>query len=117
MRVPPDLTTAGLAVPPTLLPDPGLTTADDGYVMVDSDLFGAEENYAASWVENRWFTIDDLVDFTGHPFVTVEFENRYRCWDNTTDIERCYLEVSPGWCQLAQPRDPRRGGGLRGHRR
>ena len=75
-------------------PDPNFTTADDGYVMVDSDLFGAEENYAASWVENCWFTIDDPVDFTGHPFVTVEFENRYRCWDNTTDIERCYLEVS-----------------------
>ena len=28
------------------------TTADNGFVMVDSDLFGAEENYAASWVEN-----------------------------------------------------------------
>ena len=75
-------------------PDPNFTTADDGYVMVDSDLFGAEENYAASWVENCWFTIDDPVDFTGHPFVTVEFENRYRCWDNTTDIERCYMEIS-----------------------
>ena len=62
--------------------------------MVDSDLFGAEENYAASWVENCWFTIDDPVDLTGHPFVTVEFENYYRCWDNTTDIERCYLEIS-----------------------
>ena len=75
-------------------PSPNFTTADDGYVMVDSDLFGAEENYAASWVENCWFEIDDPVDFTGHPFVTVEFENRYRCWDNTTDIERCYLEIS-----------------------
>jgi len=75
-------------------PNPNFTTADDGYVMVDSDLFGAEEAYAAAWVENCWFTIDDAVDFTGHPFVTVEFENRYRCWDNTTDIERCYLEIS-----------------------
>ena len=75
-------------------PSPNFTTADDGYVMVDSDLFGAEENYAASWVENCWFEIDDPVDFTGHPFVTVEFENRYRCWDNTADIERCYLEIS-----------------------
>ena len=63
-------------------------------MLVDSDLFGAEENYAASWVENCWFNIDDPVDLTGHPFVTVEFENRYRCWDNTTDIERCYLEIS-----------------------
>ena len=26
--------------------------------------------------------------------MTVEFENFYRCWDNTTDIERCYLEIS-----------------------
>ena len=75
-------------------PDPNFTTADDGYVMVDSDLFGAEENYAASWVENCWFTIGDPVDFTDHPFVTVEFETRYRCWDNTTYIERCYLEIS-----------------------
>ena len=70
------------------------TTADNGFVLVDSDLFGAEENYAASWVENCWFNIDDPVDLTGHPFVTVEFENFYRCWDNTTDIERCYLEIS-----------------------
>ena len=75
-------------------PSPNFTTADNGYVMVDSDLFGSDENYAASWVENCWFTIDEAVDFTGHPFVTVEFENRYRCWDNTTDIERCYLEIS-----------------------
>jgi hypothetical protein len=70
------------------------TTADNGFVMVDSDLFGAEENYAATWVENCWFTVDDPVDLTGHPFVTVEFENYYRCWDNTTDIERCYMEIS-----------------------
>lgn len=70
------------------------TTADNGFVMVDSDLFGAEENYAASWVENCWFTIDEPVDLTGHPYVTVEFENYYRCWDNTTDIERCYMEIS-----------------------
>jgi len=72
----------------------GSTTADNGFVLVDSDLFGAEENYAASWVENCWFEIDDPVDLTGHPFVTVEFENYYRCWDNTTDIERCYMEIS-----------------------
>lgn len=70
------------------------TTADNGFVMVDSDLFGAEEAYAAAWVENCWFDINDPVDLTGHPFVTVEFENYYRCWDNTTDIERCYMEIS-----------------------
>jgi hypothetical protein len=70
------------------------TTADNGFVMVDSDLFGAEEAYAASWIENCWFNIDDPVDLTGHDFVTVEFENYYRCWDNTTDVERCYMEIS-----------------------
>jgi len=84
-------------------PSPNFTTADDGYVMVDSDLFGAEEAYAAAWVENCWFTIDEPVDFTGHPFVTVEFENRYRCWDNTTDIERCYLEVSLDGANWSDP--------------
>ena len=36
-------------------------TADNDFVLVDSDLFGAEENYAASWVENCWFNIDDAV--------------------------------------------------------
>ena len=87
-------TTSGQAVTVPAALRRNFTTADNGFVMVDSDLFGAEENYAASWVENCWFTIDDAVDFTGHPFVTVEFENRYRCWDNTTDIERCYLEIS-----------------------
>ena len=78
----------------SVAPSPNFTTADNGFLLVDSDLFGAEESYAASWVENCWVTMQTPADFTGYPFVTVEFENFYRCWDNTTDIERCYLELS-----------------------
>ena len=75
--------------------DPILSTsADNGFIMVDSDQFGADENYAASWVENCWVTINDPVDLTNFENVSVEFATYYRCWDNTTDIERCFLEVS-----------------------
>ena len=74
-------------------PAPNFTTADNGFLLVDSDLVGAERTRGI-WVENCWVTMETPADFTGYPFVTVEFENFYRCWDNTTDIERCYLELS-----------------------
>ena len=65
-------------------------------MLVDSGLFGAEENYAASWVEEHRLVRTSTIRSTSPvtPFVTVEFENRYRCWDNTTDIERDYLQIS-----------------------
>lgn len=88
-----ECTTTGPSGPYPIAPIAS-TTADNGFVLVDSDLFGAEENYAATWVENCWFTIEEPVDLSAFPNISVEFETFYRCWDNTTDIERCFLEVS-----------------------
>jgi hypothetical protein len=31
------------------------TTSSNGTIIVDSDLFGADANYDANWVENCWF--------------------------------------------------------------
>ena len=33
------------------------TTADNGFLLIDSDLFGIEAQYDASWVENSWVQI------------------------------------------------------------
>lgn len=75
-------------------PAPNFETADNGFLMVDSDLFGAEEEYENNWIENNMATLAMPIDLTGHPDVIVEFASKYRCWDNFTDVERCYLEIS-----------------------
>lgn len=75
-------------------PAPNFETADNGFLIVDSDLFGAEEAYETNWIENNMATLAAPIDLTGHPAVIVEFANQYRCWDNTADVERCYLEIS-----------------------
>ena len=67
------------------------TSADNGFMMIDSDEFGGADGGGATSTENCYFAIDSVLDLTGHPFVTVEWENFYRQY---TDAEYCLLEIS-----------------------
>jgi hypothetical protein len=71
-------------------------SADNGFLMVDSDLFGAEANYAADWVENCWAQTAEPIDCYAHPYVSIAMQTRYRCWDNgaSDGSEKCFIEVS-----------------------
>lgn len=70
------------------------TSAANGYMMVDSDEFGGEEG--GSGIENCWFQMVNPVDCSGHPYVSVSFENQYRMWDGgaSDGNEYCLVEVS-----------------------
>ena len=72
------------------------TTADNGLLLVDSDLFGADANYDAAWIENSWVQTADPIDCSSLDFVSISMETRYRCWDNgaSDDSEKCLIEVS-----------------------
>jgi hypothetical protein len=73
------------------------TTSFNGTLMVDSDMFGADANYDANWVENSWVQTAEAIDCSGQPFVTMSFETRYQCWDGgnaTADLEKCLIEIS-----------------------
>lgn len=70
------------------------TTADNGFMMVDSDLFGGEEG--GTDIENNWFQTAAPINCTDHPFVSIKFENQYRMWDggSSDGNEYCLVEVS-----------------------
>ena len=72
------------------------TTASNGTIMVDSDLFGQDANYDANWVENCWFQTVIPINCADHPYVSISLETRYRCWDNggSDDSEKCLIEIS-----------------------
>ena len=72
------------------------TTSDNGVLIVDSDLFGADANYSAAWIENSWVQTADPIDCSSLEFVSISLETRYRCWDNgsSDDSEKCLIEVS-----------------------
>ena len=72
------------------------TTANNGLLIVDSDLFGADANYDAAWIENSWVQTADPIDCSSLEFVSISMETRYRCWDNgaSDDSEKCLIEVS-----------------------
>jgi len=72
------------------------TTSDNGLLIVDSDLFGADANYSAAWIENSWVQTADPIDCSSLEFVSISMETRYRCWDNgsSDDSEKCLIEVS-----------------------
>ena len=80
------------------------TTADNGFLLIDSDLFGIEAQYDASWVENSWVQIAEPVNCGGNEFVAITFESRYRCWDNgaSDGSEKCFVEISPDTDMYAQ---------------
>ena len=83
---------AGLA-PAGGAPIPALasTTADNGFMMVDSD---GEANQVE--IENCYFQMGDPVDCSEHPFVSISFETQYRMWDggSSDGNEFCWVEVS-----------------------
>jgi hypothetical protein len=72
------------------------TTSDNGLLIVDSDLFGADANYSAAWIENSWVQTAEPIDCSSLEFVSISFETRYRCWDNgsSDDSEKCLIEIS-----------------------
>ena len=72
------------------------TTSANGTLMVDSDLFGADANYDANWVENCWVQTASPIDCSAEPYVSISIETRYRCWDNgsSDDSEKCLIEIS-----------------------
>lgn len=72
------------------------TTSDNGLLIVDSDLFGADANYSAAWIENSWVQTADPIDCSSLEFVSISLETRYRCWDNgsSDDSEKCLIEIS-----------------------
>jgi hypothetical protein len=72
------------------------TTSDNGLLLIDSDLFGADANYSAAWIENSWVQTTDPIDCSSLDFVSISFETRYRCWDNgsSDDSEKCLIEIS-----------------------
>ena len=91
-------TTSGQVAPATVLPHLRSTPrpADNGFLMVDSDLFGAEANYDANWVENCWAQTAQPIDCSMHEFVSISMQTRYRCWDNgaSDGSEKCFIEIS-----------------------
>ena len=72
------------------------TTSENGTLMVDSDLFGADAGYDAAWVENCWVQTANPIDCSAEPYVSISIETRYRCWDNgaSDDSEKCLIEIS-----------------------
>ena len=72
------------------------STSSNGVLIVDSDLYGAEENYSASWVENSWVQTAEPINCSATEFIRMSFQTRYRCWDNgaSDDSEKCLVEVS-----------------------
>ena len=72
------------------------TTADNGLLIVDSDLFGADANYDAAWIENSWVQTSSPINCAATENVKIAFQTRYICWDNgaSDDSEKCLVEVS-----------------------
>lgn len=69
------------------------TTADNGFMLVDSDLFGESSNGAQ--IENCWFQNAFPIELNGEDSVRLSFESYYRMWNGSalTD-EYCLVEVS-----------------------
>ncbi|MFT4777656.1 MAG: hypothetical protein ACJAU0_001249 [Flavobacteriales bacterium] len=69
-------------------------SADNGFMMIDSDEYGGEEGFDG--VENSWFQSADAIDCTDHPFVSISMQSFYRMWDNGSSDgnEYCLVEVS-----------------------
>ena len=72
------------------------TTGDNGLLIVDSDLFGADANYSAAWIENSWVQTAQPINCSTTEFIRMSFQTRYRCWDSgsSNDSEKCLVEIS-----------------------
>ena len=80
----------------TAAPPMNSTTSSNGLLIVDSDLFGADANYSASWIENSWVQTAEPINCGATEFIRMSFQTRYRCWDNgaNDDSEKCLVEIS-----------------------
>ena len=80
----------------TAVPPMNSTTGSNGLLIVDSDLFGADANYSASWIENSWVQTAEPINCGATEFIRMSFQTRYRCWDNgsSDDSEKCLVEIS-----------------------
>ena len=58
------------------------STSGGNALMVDSDLFGTQDQYDANWIENSWVQTAAAIDCSANPYVAISFETRYRCYDN-----------------------------------
>ena len=69
-------------------------TADNGFMMVDSDLFGGSTG--GDWVENCWFQNVDPIDCSAYDHVSLKFYTFYRMWDGgaSDGNEYCLVELS-----------------------
>lgn len=70
------------------------TTADNGFMMVDSDAFGGEN--PGVWEENCWFETAAPIQLNGLDAVSIRFQTFYRMWDNGSSDgnEYCLVEIS-----------------------
>lgn len=70
-------------------------SADNGFMMIDSDLFGGETP-ANAWVENAWFQTANPIDVSAYDNISLRFQTFYRMWDNGSSDgnEYCLVEVS-----------------------
>ena len=68
------------------------STNFDGILIVDSDAASA----GGGELENCWVQTNMPIDCSMLDAVSINFETRYRCWDNGSNDgnERCYVEVS-----------------------
>ena len=65
------------------------TTSSNGIILIDSDLY---QN--TSGVENSWFQTVAPIDCSGHPYVSISMQTRYRYWDELSTEQQCFIEVS-----------------------
>lgn len=63
------------------------TTADNGYAMLDSDLYGQN---GSGDIENSWFTNAEPIDLSANPYVLLEFEGYYRAFNT----DACFVVIS-----------------------
>ncbi len=87
----------------TAAPPMNSTTGDNGLLIVDSDLFGADANYSAAWIENSWVQTAQPINCSTTEFIRMSFQTRYRCWDSgsSNDSEKCLVEISRDGGELA----------------
>lgn len=70
------------------------TTGANGFIMVDSDVFGGSTG--GTWVENCWFQNVAPINLSGYDNVSLKFQTFYRMWDNGSSdgSEYCLVEIS-----------------------
>lgn len=70
------------------------TTADNGFLMIDSDEFGGSA--PGVWTENCWVQTANGISVAGQTNLSLSFQTFYRMWDNGSSDgnEYCLVEIS-----------------------